>query len=72
LFFASAWASYDTATPGGFRLIPPAHCIADLRRDYKEMKAIIFGEYPEWDEIADALTILEHRINHVSSAEERT
>ena len=23
LFFASAWASYETATPGGFHLLPP-------------------------------------------------
>jgi len=68
LFFASAWASYDTATPGGFRLIPPDHRIADLRRDYKEMKAMIFGVYPEWDEITDALTTLERRLNDISSA----
>lgn len=68
LFFASAWASYDTATPGGFRLIPPDNRIADLRRDYKEMKAMIFGAYPEWEEITDALTALERRINDISSA----
>ena len=49
LFFASAWASYETATPGGFHLLPANHRIGDLRSDHKEMKAMIFGAYPEWE-----------------------
>ena len=68
LFFASAWASYDSAKPGGFRLVPPDHRIADLSRDYKEMKAMIFGVYPEWEEITNALSALERRINDLGSA----
>jgi len=32
------------------------------------MKAMIFGAYPEWEEITDALTALERRINDISSA----
>jgi len=66
LFFASAWASYETATPGGFHLLPAKHRIDDLRSDYKEMKAMIFGVYPEWDEIIEGLTGLERRINDMS------
>ncbi len=66
LFFASAWASYDTARPGGFHLLPAAHRIADLRSDYKEMEAMIFGAYPEWDEIIEGLTGLERRINNLA------
>ena len=64
LFFASAWASYDTARPGGFHLLPANQRIADLRSDYKEMKAMIFGSYPEWDEIIEGLIGLERRINN--------
>ena len=67
LFFASAWASYDTAMPGGFHLLPANHRIDDLRSDYKEMKAMIFGAYPEWDAIIESLTALERRINDISA-----
>jgi hypothetical protein len=28
------------------------------------MKAMIFGAYPEWDEIIEGLTALERRINN--------
>jgi len=67
LFFASAWASYDTARPGGFHLLPADHRVDDLRSDYKEMKAMIFGAYPEWDEIIRGLTALERRINDINA-----
>jgi hypothetical protein len=66
LFFASAWASYDTARPGGLHLLPADHRIHDLRSDYKEMKAMIFGAYPEWDQIIEGLTALERRINRMT------
>ena len=66
LFFASAWASYDTARPGSFHLLPANHRIDDLRSDYKEMEAMIFGAFPEWDEIIEGLTALEHRINNMT------
>ena len=66
LFFASAWASYDIARPGEFHLRPADHRINDLRSDYKEMKAMIFGAYPEWDEDIEGLTGLERRINEMA------
>ena len=66
LFFASAWASYETATLGGFHLLPANHRIDDLRSDYKEMKAMIFGAYPELDEIIEGLTALERRISDMT------
>ena len=66
LFFASAWASYDTAAPGGFRLVPPDHRIEDLRRDYKQMEPMIYGAYPEWEKITEGLTELERRINNLN------
>jgi Nucleotidyl transferase AbiEii toxin, Type IV TA system len=65
-FFASAWASYDTARPGEFQLVPAHNRIGDLRSDYKEMKAMIFGAYPEWDQIIKGLAGLERRINNMT------
>jgi hypothetical protein len=63
LFFGSAWASYDTARPGGFHLVPAYHRIANLRSDSEETTAMIFGVYPECDKIIEGLTALERRGN---------
>ncbi len=71
LFFASAWASYETATPGTFHLLPPEDRMPTLRNDYGQMRAMIFGVYPSWDEILDGLRTLESQINHQRPAEAR-
>lgn len=63
VFFRSAWAHYETAVSGSFRLIPSAGRIQSLRNDYAEMKAMIFGESPEWNIILEGLKDLEDRIN---------
>jgi hypothetical protein len=62
-FFASSWANYETALPGSFRLIPPKVRIDDLRKDYRQMQVMIFGEVPLWDEIISGLSQLEGKIN---------
>lgn len=62
-FFASSWANYETAAPGSFRLVPPQDRSAKLRKDYIQMKEMIFGETPEWDEIIGGLLDLEGKIN---------
>ncbi|MDF0664513.1 MAG: nucleotidyl transferase AbiEii/AbiGii toxin family protein [Nitrospira sp.] len=72
LFFASAWASYNTARPGTFHLVPREDRLPALRKDYAEMRAMIFGVYPPWEEILNGLSALERRINdhHVAPAEQ--
>lgn len=62
-FFAQSWAHYETARPGSFRLVPPESRRAELRRDYGDMEAMIFGEAPAWDDILQGLQQLEDRIN---------
>ena len=62
-FFRSAWAHYETAKPGSFRLVPPANRQDVLRRDYVQMETMIFGDYPAWEEIIDGLEKTEKRIN---------
>ena len=68
-FFACSWAHYETAAPGSFRLIPPKTRMEDLRKDYLQMNAMIFGQPPEWDEIIMGLTELERSINSQSVAD---
>lgn len=63
IFFESAWASLDTAVPGSFKLIPPANRLADLERDYRDMRPMYFREPPAWNEIVETLRTLEKEIN---------
>jgi len=62
-FFTQSWAHYETARPGTFRLLPSAERLESLRADYAAMKAMIFGDCPEWNAITQGLTQLEKDIN---------
>lgn len=63
LFFASAWARYDLARPGTFRLVPAAARAPELRRDYQAMRDMYLVEPMPFDRILDTLAALEARIN---------
>lgn len=62
-FFGSGWASYDTARPGSFKLVPPESRIADLRQDYQNMCDMYLKEPASFGEIITTLAALEQRIN---------
>ncbi len=62
-FYPSKWAHYDTARPGTLRLIPTGARVAELRRDYREMTVMIFGDVPDFDAIIEALRGLDRDIN---------
>ena len=70
-FFARAWAHYETARPGTFRLLPAADRLDALRRDYLDMQAMIFGQAPDWEDIFRELERLEVRINSLGGKEKR-
>jgi Nucleotidyl transferase AbiEii toxin, Type IV TA system len=62
-FYPSAWARYDLARPGSFRLSPVENRVAALERDYRNMAVMIFGDAPKFDWTMETLTALEHEIN---------
>ena len=62
-FYPRAWARYDLAYPGAIRLMPPEHSLKPLANDYAQMRLMIFGDYPKWDDILDKLQTLENQIN---------
>jgi len=62
-FFGSAWANYDLAKPGMFRLVPPAGRLPALRRDYQAIRDMYLSEASDFDEILAVLADLEQRIN---------
>jgi hypothetical protein len=65
-FYPSAWARYDLAVPGTFKLLPTSQSqLANLERDYHEMQAMIFGESPDFGSVLDELRKLESEINSI-------
>jgi hypothetical protein len=62
-FFGSAWARYDLAQPGTFRLVPPAERLPALKRDYEAMRDMYLSEPPPFDSVLAVLAALEQRIN---------
>lgn len=62
-FFASAWASYDTAIPGTFRLAPPAHRHAELARDLEAMGPMFLQAPPSFPELLRQLAEAEDQLN---------
>jgi len=65
-FYPSAWARYDLAVPGTFKLLPAAQSQLDgLERDYQEMQVMLFGKAPDFGSLLDELTKLEADINSI-------
>jgi hypothetical protein len=62
-FYPRGWAHYGLATPGTFRLVPSGHVLSTLEKDYGQMRNMIFGRYPGFDMIMQALRTLETEIN---------
>lgn len=64
-FYSSSWANYDLAKPGTFKLIPSGHMLSTLEKDYAQMRNMIFGRYPGFNEIMETLWALEREINEL-------
>ncbi len=64
-FYRRPWAHYELAKPGTFRLIPPAHVLSAIKKDYAQMRNMIFGRYPDFGEIVKTLRKLEVQINEL-------
>jgi hypothetical protein len=62
-FYPRGWAKYDEAKPGTFRLNPPAHSKKKLESDYKTMKEMIYGDYPDFETLMQYIEQLENEIN---------
>lgn len=67
-FFASAWASYDTARPGTLCLMPSEARITDLRADYRAMEPMMFDkDVPTFEDILAQIGNLQDAINGESA-----
>jgi hypothetical protein len=62
-FFASSWASYETAKPGSLRLLPPSHREAALAHDYEQMQPMFLQTPPSFSAVLRVLGEAERKIN---------
>jgi len=67
-FYPRGWARYDLAVPGSIELLPPDHSLNFLQSDYLAMKSMIYGDYPQWDDILKSLASLQKELNSISTA----
>ena len=65
VYFASAWASYETARKGTLKVSPLKRVLAELERDYELMATMFYGEKPrpEWAKILKAIAEFEKSFN---------
>lgn len=65
-FYPRTWAKYDECLIGKLKLTPPDYRVSGLSADYKQMRTMIFGDYPEFNEILSILHKLEDEVNRLS------
>lgn len=61
--FARAWARYDIARHGSFRLVPPPHRQAALAEDYAGMRPMFLREPLPFERLMEQLATAERTIN---------
>lgn len=64
-FYYAERAHYETATLSSIQLVPNENIIDDLRKDYGNMKSMIYGNYPNFDQIIECLRKLQDEIHHL-------
>lgn len=68
-FFASFWASYDSAVPGTFHLVPPHSRRAELARDLNAMRPMLLNAQQTFTELLQELTQAEAELNAKPNAD---
>jgi len=62
-FYPQNWANYQGAKDGIYKLIPEQFRVDILVKDYAQMEEMIFGDYPDFIEIINAIKVFETRLN---------
>lgn len=65
-FYPSAWARYESATPGNLVLIPNAERRKEVAADYEAMQVMVFDKKISFAESIETLTNLEQEINSLA------
>ena len=63
IFYPRKWAQYEYARVGTLKLVPAVHSMGRLRSDFTMMQSMIYGSYPDFDQMMMFIKELEIRIN---------
>ena len=61
--FSRAWARYDLAHPGTFKLVPPKSRQAALAQDYARMQPMFMSKPPSFADLMMKLSSAEEQLN---------
>ncbi len=64
-FYYAKSAHYETATLKDISLVPAEHIMDDVKKDYVAMKNMIYGVYPEFEQIIEFLKKLEIEVHNL-------
>lgn len=64
-FYPRKWARYDLAKPGTIKLLPPDYRLDNLREDYADMSEMMFGDYPNFNDLISSIGKLQDEINQL-------
>ena len=62
-FYNRGWAKFEEAVPGTFMLYPNEKSLPALRTDYDDMKNMMYGDIPDFEEVLSTIKKLENEIN---------
>ena len=62
-FYPRKWARYDLAKSGTIKLLPASHSLERLKKDYSDMRSMIYGDYPSFEEILKTIDAFEKMLN---------
>lgn len=62
-FYNRAWAKFENAKPGTFKLVPNQKYYNIIKEDYERMKSMIFSDIPSFETIIDTMSKIEKEIN---------
>lgn len=66
-FYYAKAAHYDKATLSEISLVPANHIIDAVREDYAAMKNMIYGDYPDFDNVLECLKKLQKEVHELKA-----
>lgn len=63
LMFRAPDHHYELAKPGTYRLMPTERMMRTLAKDYENMRGMIFGAPPTFEQVMKSISELEHFVN---------
>lgn len=62
-FYPRSWAHFELCKPGTMLLQPSEHALPAMKADYAAMRAMIYGDYPSFEEVLETINDLQAEIN---------